>query len=337
MDGRDRRWMVRSAAAIYAGAALLTVLAAAPPGGQGGMALEPGAVAVVASLVLLAVGTRLPTREVFLFGLLGVALIGVAVATSDSYGDGAVLYMWPAVWTAYFFRTRGAILIVAWIGIVHAVALMTLPPDQGSVERWLDVEVAVAVVAAVVRTLAIRQARLVDRLAQEARVDPLTGLLNRRGFDERLGLELARAGRDQTWLTVVRFDVDHFKQINDTYGHDAGDRVLAWLGRAVTEHIRGVDAAARVGGDELIIVVPRTDAAAGRALADRIRAIVATARPEGIDVSVSAGVASVLAPQGSAQILQEADRALYQAKAAGRDQVAAADGANARPVTGARQ
>jgi diguanylate cyclase (GGDEF)-like protein len=337
MDGRDRRWMVRSAAAIYAGAALLTVLAAAPPGGQGGMALEPGAVAVVASLVLLAVGTRLPTREVFLFGLLGVALIGVAVATSDSYGDGAVLYVWPAVWTAYFFRTRGAILIVAWIGIVHAVALMTLPPGQASLERWIDVEVAVAVVAAVVRTLAIRQARLVDRLAQEARVDPLTGLLNRRGFDERLGLELARAARDQTWLTVVRFDVDHFKQINDTYGHDAGDRVLAWLGRAVTERIRGVDAAARVGGDELIIVVPRTDAAAGRALADRIRAIVATARPEGIDVSVSAGVASLLAPQGSAQTLEEADRALYQAKAAGRNQVAAADGANARRAAGARQ
>jgi diguanylate cyclase (GGDEF)-like protein len=329
--------MVRSGAAIYAGAALLTVLAATLPGGQGGMALEPGAVALVASLVLLGIGTRLPTWVVFLFGPLGVALIGVAVATSDSYGDGAVLYMWPAVWTAYFFRTRGAILIVAWIGIVHAVALMTLPPDQGSVERWLDVEVAVAVVAAVVRGLAIRQARLVDRLAQEARVDPLTGLLNRRGFDERLGLELARAARDQTWLTVVRFDVDHFKQINDTYGHDAGDRVLAWLGRAVTERIRGVDAAARVGGDELIIVVPRTDAAAGRALADRIRAIVATARPEGIDVSVSAGVASLLAPQGGAQILEEADQALYRAKAAGRNQVATADGADARPATGARQ
>jgi diguanylate cyclase (GGDEF)-like protein len=274
---------------------------------------------------------------VILYGPLGVALKGVAEATSDTYADSPVLNMWPDVWTAYFFRTRGALLIGAWIGIVHAIALKTLPPGQASLERWLDVEVAVAVVAAVVRTLAMRQARLVDRLAQEARVDPLTGLLNRRGFDERLGLELARAARDHTWLTVVRFDVDHFKQINDTHGHDAGDRVLAWLGRAVTEHIRGVDAAARVGGDELVIVVPRSDAAAGHALADRIRAIVAAGRPEGIDVSVSAGVASVLAPQGSAQILQEADRALYQAKAAGRDQLAAADGAHAGPVTGARR
>jgi diguanylate cyclase len=97
--------------------------------------------------------------------------------------------------------------------------------------------------------------------------------------------------------------------------------VLAWLGRAVTEHIRGVDAAARVGGDELVVILPRTDAAAGRALADRIRAIVAAGRPEGIDVSVSAGVASVLAPQSSAEILEEADRALYRAKAGGRDRV----------------
>jgi hypothetical protein len=184
---------------------------------------------------------------------------------------------------------------------VHAVALMTLPPGQASVERWLDVLVAVAVVAAVVRTLAIRQARLVDRLAQEARVDPLTGLLNRRGFDERLGLELARAARDHTWLTVVRFDVDHFKQVNDTHGHDAADRVLAWLGRAVTEHIRGVAAGrARPGrrrgwrerrprerrgpvaSREAIVIVAsgrfRTPWAAGPCSADRVGPLAQAAR-----------------------------------------------------------
>jgi diguanylate cyclase (GGDEF)-like protein len=229
--------------------------------------------------------------------------------------------MWPAVWTAYFFGTRGAVFIVAWIGVVHGVALLTMPPEQASVERWMDVEVAVALVVVVVRALAIRQERLIAQLAQEARVDPLTGLLNRRGFDERLALELARAARDRTWLTVVRFDIDRFKQVNDSYGHDTGDQVLAWLGGAVSEHIRGVDAAARVGGDELVVVLPRADAQAGQSLAERIRALVADGGPDGIAVSVSAGVASALAPQSSREILEEADRALYRAKATGRDRI----------------
>jgi diguanylate cyclase (GGDEF)-like protein len=321
--------MVRSAAAIYAGAVVLSLVEGALPGGEPGISVVPGLAALLACAVLVALGARLPTAALFGFGPLGAVLIGVALATTSAYGVGAVLYMWPAVWTAYFFRTAGAVFIVGWIGLVHAVTLWSLPPEQASLDRWLDVEVAVLVVVGVVRALAIRNERLIAELAEEARIDPLTGMLNRRGLDERLRLELARAAREGTWLTVVRFDIDRFKQVNDSYGHAVGDRVLAWLGNAVTEQIRGVDAAARDGGDEFVVVLSRSDADAGRAFAERIRQLIADAGerhgvPDELTISVSAGVASCRAPALSRELLEEADRALYRAKAAGRNRVAAA-------------
>ena len=327
MPSRDKRSMVYSAAAILFGAVLLNTVAGVLPGGQESVVNVPGAAALVAAVLMVTLGTRLPTRVLFFLGPLGALMIGGAVATNGMYDDSAVLYVWPAVWTAYFFGTRGAIFIVVWIGIVHGLTLLTLPPGQANAERWLDVEVALLVVVGVVRVMARSQAQLVERLAHEARVDALTGLLNRRGFEERLDVELARATRDQTWLTVVRFDLDHFKRVNDSYGHAAGDRLLAWLGAVITENIRGVDAAARVGGDELVVILPRTDAADGAAFAERIRRLVAQGGPgelDGLDISVTAGLASARAPTSSRQLLEDADRALYRAKSAGRNRVGGA-------------
>lgn len=325
---------------MYAGAVLLSVVEGLIPGGQAGLSVVPGVAAILACLVLLAFGSRLATWVLFAFGPLGAALVGVALATTDAYGDGAVLYVWPAVWTAYFFRTAGAIFIVVWIGIVHGAALLSLPADQASLDRWLDVEVAVLVVAVVVRALASRNERLIAQLAQEARIDPLTGMLNRRGFDERLRLELARAARDDSWLTVVRFDIDHFKEVNDSYGHAAGDHLLAWLGHAVTEQIRGVDAAARDGGDEFVVVLSRSDAVAGLAFAERIRALIAESSersgvPDELTVTLSAGVASRRGSARARDLLEEADRALYRAKAAGRNRIAAAGAQDAVGVVAA--
>ena len=327
MPTRDKRAMVFSAAAILLGAVLLNTVAGVLPGGQESVVNLPGAAALVAAALMVTFGTRLPTKVLFFLGPLGAALIGGAVAANGVYDDSAVLYVWPAVWMAYFFGTRGAVFIVLWIGLVHALTLLALPPGQANVERWLDVEVALFVVVAVIRVMARNQQQLVDRLAHEARVDALTGLLNRRGFEERLDLELARARRDRTWLTVVRFDLDHFKQVNDSYGHAAGDRLLAWLGATITEHIRGVDAAARVGGDEFVVILPDTDAADGEAFAERIRRMVTrggAGELDGLDISVTAGVASALAPTSSRQLLEDADRALYRAKSAGRNRVAGA-------------
>ena len=196
--------------------------------------------------------------------------------------------------------------------------------DDRRVDRWIDVVVAVLVVAVIVRSLAARNERLVANLEVEARVDPLTGLLNRRGLEERLVAELSRAARDDSPLAAVAFDLDHFKRVNDEHGHEVGDRVLAWLGALLKEQARGVDVAARVGGEEFVVLLPRATVDAAAAYAERVRRAVEALGPatgrgrmglsESLPLSVSAGVMAATAPIDGAALLAAADRALYAAR-----------------------
>ena len=271
----------------------------------------------------------MPRVALAVLGPLGAAMIGVAIATTTGYSDSAVLYMWPAVWMAFFFGTWGTAFIIGWIGAVHGAVLLSLPAAQSSMDRWIDVVVAVLVVAGVVRVLAARNERLVDKLVDEARVDPLTGLLNRRGLEERMQAEIARAAREGTPLGAVVFDLDHFKDVNDTHGHELGDRVLVWLGALLKEQARGVDVAARVGGEEFVVLLPRADQDAAATFAERVRRAVATVGPDdgrgrmgladSLRLTVSAGVASAVDPIDGHALLAAADQALYAAKHSGRN------------------
>jgi diguanylate cyclase (GGDEF)-like protein len=181
--------------------------------------------------------------------------------------------------------------------------------------------VSVAIVGAVVRGLAGRNERLVAAWKAEARVDALTGLLNRRGFEERLAVEVARAARDGASLAVVSFDLDRFKLINDEQGHAAGDRALIALAGAIRDHARGGDVTARWGGEEFVVVLPGAGVDAARGFAERVReALPAT----GAGVTVSAGVSAATAPLDPQALLHAADAALYEAKRAGRDRTVVA-------------
>src|ERR1700742_3277361 len=143
--------------------------------------------------------------------------------------------------------------------------------SDGNLDRWIDVVASAALIAAVVQALSARNRRLVNELTAEARIDPLTGLLNRRGLDERIEAELARGRRDGGELAVVAVDVDHFKSINDQFGHDVGDRVLTWIAQTIGRQTRASDLTARLGGDEFLIVLPATGVEAAREFADRLR------------------------------------------------------------------
>jgi len=341
----SRRAIALTAAAIYAGAAILGIFEGLLPGSRAATtSLAAGGIALLIAAFLATVGPRLPRRVLFVFGPLGALLIACALGSPQGYGDGAILYVWPAVWAAYFYGTRGTVAIVVCIGAVHAGLLLSLPPEQANVDRWLDVEVAVIVVAAVVRVLAARSERLVRQLAWESRADPLTGLLNRRGLDERLAAELSRAGRDDACLACVQFDLDHFKGINDRYGHDVGDRVLVWVGAIILTESRGADVAARAGGEEFVVLLPATSRADARAFAERVRRVVEAgpgARhrdgiPDDLTVTISAGVSAARAPESADALLLAADAALYRAKAAGRNRVVVDEGPQAR-VTRARR
>lgn len=169
-------------------------------------------------------------------------------------------------------------------------------------------------------SLAISNADVRERLVEQALTDPLTGLANRRGFYARLNEEISRARRQGTPLGLVMIDVDHFKRVNDTHGHQAGDEVLVAIAHEISTHARRHEIVARIGGEEFAWILPGTDVYASWHAAERARRTVAAlAIPEVGHVTVSAGV-SDLGPRASAEdLFREADSALYRAKELGRN------------------
>ncbi|MGA8032162.1 MAG: GGDEF domain-containing protein, partial [Casimicrobiaceae bacterium] len=175
-----------------------------------------------------------------------------------------------------------------------------------------------------VRKLETEMAELSDRLHE----DPLTELLNRRGFDRAFDAEVARAERHDRPLCLALLDVDNFKQLNDRFGHQAGDRALVHLANVVRASIRPTDVIARYGGEEFVIVLPDTsiEAAAGvmaRVQRNLTRRIFLN-NHERVLITFSAGVAQRAIGEGQDDLLARADRALYEAKQAGKNRVAAA-------------
>ncbi|MEX1143117.1 MAG: diguanylate cyclase [Thermoleophilaceae bacterium] len=207
--------------------------------------------------------------------------------------------------------------------------------------------VAVAGIAAVVLTGALvalerrRMATRISELTDAARRDSLTGLLNRRGFEEVFDVELDRARRADRPLSVIVGDLDRFKEVNDSLGHAAGDDALRAIGAAIVAGKRSWDSAARVGGEELALLAPDTDEHGAYVLAERLRsAIERMGEPAGAaQLTVSFGVASFpLHGQTRATLLQAADKALYAAKRLGRNRAvissAEVPGVLARPPRG---
>jgi len=159
--------------------------------------------------------------------------------------------------------------------------------------------------------------------------DPLTGLLNRYGLQRALQRELAEARRYARPLSCLLLDLDHFKAVNDTYGHAAGDAALTQAARVLTESVRGSDVVCRYGGEEFLVLAPETELAGALALAEKIRLAV-SARLFGADshsfpLTFSVGVARLRAGESGNDMIARADEALYQAKQHGRDRVEAND------------
>jgi len=165
----------------------------------------------------------------------------------------------------------------------------------------------------------------ISTLSDQAVRDPLTGLLNRRAFQERLHEEVDRARRYGTRFGLVIMDVDHFKSINDTLGHVAGDEVLSWVGRLLQEHTRAADSPFRVGGEEFAVLCASSDVHATGLAAHRLISVVGEAKPpleQGLRVTMSAGYSGCPVHGLSFEdVYSTADEALLRAKSAGRNQV----------------
>jgi diguanylate cyclase (GGDEF)-like protein len=155
-----------------------------------------------------------------------------------------------------------------------------------------------------------------------ATTDSLTGIANRRAFSTHLESEIERASRYGTPLSLLMYDVDYFKQVNDTFGHDAGDDILQALTAVVKAHIRAVDMVARWGGEEFMILMPESDVSAAAEAAEKLRRVVAGSLFEHVgSLTVSFGVAAFAPHDASNTLLKRVDNALYKAKENGRNRV----------------
>ena len=183
----------------------------------------------------------------------------------------------------------------------------------------------------------IRRKRFADQLRDNVQLtlemaitDSLTGLANRRYFDRHLATLVNQATGRGRHMSLLLVDIDHFKRINDTYGHPAGDSVLMEFSQRVRNAVRGIDLVGRYGGEEFVVAMPDTDANLAYSVGERLRSIISAepftvAGSEPVTVTVSVGIGCIEGPSDTpAKLVERADAALYRAKRAGRNRVAAA-------------
>ncbi len=282
-------------------------------------------------LVLLERAYRVSRRpELMAVSSIGLLEVVLGGAVAGSGGARSPMLGWlavPIVMLAARFRAR--VVVVGVLGaIVFALAATGAAsrlPDPVRLPWWISLTcwaaLLISLVAAIVTLLS---AELQSR--SDAVIDPLTGLANRLALASRFAQAAAQAVVLDAWVSVVVYDLDHFKKINDTYGHDVGDHVLRAVAYEMRRELRTFDAVYRLGGEEFLVLLPGVGAHEALTVADRLRAAIAAHPVGGVAVTVSGGVASArgeaVDPDG---LMRTADQALYAAKRAGRDQIQAAD------------
>ena len=204
-------------------------------------------------------------------------------------------------------------------GQAVGVLVVEYPGTVGKIERRV---VNMVSQFAAYGALSLQNARLLQQVQRQAETDALTGLANRRTFEAALVREMSRAARNGEQLTLAMFDIDHFKSLNDTYGHQAGDEVLKQVADALVEASRDFDTPSRYGGEEFAVILPSCSTRESLSVAERLRKSLSEIEGLPAEVTASAGVATF--PTHAADmdsLIKAADEALYESKRAGRDRV----------------
>jgi diguanylate cyclase (GGDEF)-like protein len=283
--------------------------------------------AAALGLLLARMRRRAPLWLINVLPSVAAMMVCVPTAVDRSPSPlGPLLLTWPVTFAAAVLTAR-----VAWVTFgVTAAAFAVLAAISRGVDGltlWVEATASIAAVCWMVARLRGQSLRLRRALAELARTDPLTGLLNRRGFDEALEREHSRQRRGGPAMALLLVDIDHFKAVNDSRGHQAGDSVLRELGALMSTRFRGMDVVGRIGGEEFAVLIPGCTMERGyqRAveLCDAVRTGTITWDPP---ITVSVGVCtSAGAAPAPAELFAAADAALYAAKDAGRDRVGRAD------------
>ena len=321
-----RATMARALAFLFAAAASLTlaVLAALPhPEGNVSGMLGTAGLASAAALAVVLAHERIPVAAFPWIITFGTALITLGIHFRDTpTAAHALSYLWVVLFSGYFLSRRATLtqagLALAGYGLVLHQAEN---PPAHTTEEWVLTLGSLIVGCILIFALRRHVDMTVGGLADVARTDALTGLLNRRGFEEAFELELERARRGGRKLSVVIGDLDRFKHVNDRFGHHEGDRALTRASEILQMEKRRIDTVARLGGEEFALIVPDTVDRRSFMLAERLRhAVRDEFADDPVKVTISFGVASF--PQHGTtrqELLGAADDALYAAKELGRD------------------
>ena len=321
-----RATMARTAALLSGAGALVCLVAVVVPGdGQrdDDILLAAAAGAGLLAVVLLLVYDRIP---VWAFHIVAVLNTGLFTAAAYGWGSmsayGPLPYVWVTGFVFYFFSRSAALVHLAIIAAAYAVALVEESPADNPLDGWIATVATLLLTGLLISVVRDRLTHLIAGLSDAAHHDPLTDLLNRRGFQEVCDVELERARRADQPLSLIVGDLDRFKRVNDIHGHAAGDAVLRRVADAIRGAKRGFDRAARVGGEEFAILAPDSDEHGAYMLAERIRAAVNEAFADQGDSSltISFGISThPLHGQSADGLLRTADQALYAAKRLGRN------------------
>ncbi|MFL5866022.1 MAG: diguanylate cyclase [Thermoleophilaceae bacterium] len=318
--------MARAGAVFGAAAGVFAFVSVAVPNtavNDEGLLAATGAASLVMAAVLLIAYDQLPMAGFHAAAAIGIAIASVAVYAWGIQSAYAPLpYVWVALGVFYFFPLRPALAHLAFLGVGYAVALAAENPSGSVVDGWIATVGTLLVTGVFVALVRDRLAGLIANLTDAARRDPLTELFNRRAFEEIFDIELERARRTGAPLSVIVGDLDRFKQLNDEFGHQAGDEALRRIGRSIRAAKRRFDSAARVGGEEFALLAPDCDEHGAYMLSERIRSDVESGFANGIDSpqTISFGIATYpLHGQSAEALLRAADQALYAAKRLGRN------------------
>ncbi|HYH54426.1 MAG TPA: GGDEF domain-containing protein [Solirubrobacterales bacterium] len=284
---------------------------------------------LVAGLVGFAVADRVMRRSAHptiwvagAWALLPALLAAAVLVTGGVTSPALVWFALPAVTLGFRFEPRGMVFGTAFVLAMFLLSGVLPDPQAAWEQRQHLIATAALILSTVILSGALVESDRTHR--RRSTLDPLTGLFNRNALEQRLG-ELEGQPCDPAQGDSHAFllcDLDHFKRVNDRYGHATGDAVLQDIAYTMRATLRAGDSIYRVGGEEVLVMLPGAGHADAVEIAERLRVAVRERRPVGVEVSISVGVAIAEAgPVDTQDLLSRADAALYAAKAGGRDAV----------------
>jgi diguanylate cyclase (GGDEF)-like protein len=319
------RFAARVASGIFAGQALILFIIGLLPH-QGGAYVER--LVIAAACAMFAVALHLRAEKIGLRGLQAAAACGTLLLSlhmllsvdSNSLSD-EMLYIWLALFAAYFFPVRQAAAQLALMSGAYLVVLLVSSPHDVVAGSWLTLVGVIFPAAALLRAVRDAVTGLVRSLAEAARTDTLTGLKNRLALEHEIHVEVERTLRAENELSIVIGDLDHFKAVNDELGHRAGDEALVRIGGILHTRRRVGDSIARTGGEEFTILLPGASEHEAYLVAERLRVTVEKEFADHpVPLTFSFGVATYPEHGRDADaVIEAADQALYAAKALGRN------------------